>query len=642
MALAQAPLTPNSQSRWLDAAGHLAWLRDDSGKLTLEDVRAHDGFQPLSGSLNDGHAPAAVWLRFDVRPEADAPAHWILEVANALIDDVRLYVKDDNDRYVEHRSGDNLPRWQWEIDCRNPAFHVRFDTPGLRRFYLRLWIHGAVSVPVRLWQAEAFDTESRNDSFIYGIFYGICGLVLLFHLGAHAFTRERINAWFAFYLALYGVSTAIASGHFQQITLWHGPQLDLILALTVCISLGVSTTFALLQMDTGTVMPRFTRFFQLILWGSAIACALWVLLGHFDAGAKAAQMLMLLAMVILLAIGVRLALRRHRPARYFLLVFGIVYAAVMARYLRELGLVAPSALGEYGIALATLIHTIAVSLNISRRSDELKRTKLAEQASLNMELEVQVAARTSELTAEIATRAALERELREALVTVTAARQQQRDFVAMVSHEFRTPLTIIDTSAQRIAGTAQASLEATRVRCGNIRVATRRMTQLMDEFLSLDRLDGDLRDLKPESCDPRELVERIAAEFLQARLGVHFSDLPSRISCDISLLRIALDNLLANALRYSPAGAPVSLSARGLADGAVEFIVANEGASIHDDELPMLFQRYFRGRASKTQSGAGLGLYLVDHIARLHGGTVRVESTPENRTLFILLLPARR
>ncbi|TSA12151.1 MAG: hypothetical protein D4R74_11925 [Betaproteobacteria bacterium] len=638
-AFAQAALTPNSQTRWLDTAGHLAVFTDERAKMTFDEVRARGVFRPLPGNLSAGYSSAAVWLRFDVVPEVDAPAAWILEVANALLDDVRLFVPAEGDRYTEHRGGNDLPHWQWEIDVRNPAFNLHFDTQKPRRYYLRITARNALAAPVRLWQSVAFDAASRNESFGYGIFYGVCGLVLLFHLGALAFAHGQVNRWFVLYFAMYGLTGAISFGHFQLITPWHGREVDLVLALTFSMLLGVGASLALMQLESAAVMPRFTRYFQAGMWAAGIACALWALFGRFGAAMEMAQLIALVAAVLLLAIAIRLARRAHRPARYFLVAFGIFYVAMAGRHLHDLGVFAPGPLTEPANVVAALLHMIAVSLNIRRRTNEAGRAKLAQQSSLNEYLESQVAARTSELSAQVAARAALVSELRDALAAETAARQQQREFVAMVSHEFRTPLAIIDTSAQRIAGTAQASVEATGVRCTNIRAATRRMTQLMDEFLSLDRLDGDLRALKLETCDPRALVERVVADFGNERLLVHCADLPPGISCDVSLLGIALGNLLTNALHYTPPGASVSVSARGLPGGEVEFVVADEGPGIPDDELPKVFQRYFRGRSAKTRSGAGLGLYLVDHIARLHGGSARAENASGQGARFVVQLP---
>lgn len=170
-------------------------------------------------------------------------------------------------------------------------------------------------------------------------------------------------------------------------------------------------------------------------------------------------------------------------------------------------------------------------------------------------------------------------------------------------------------------------------------MAKRYTRHMLHEFLSLDRLDSDLRVLHLVTCNPRDIIDSAAAESIPERIALHCDHLPDQFSCDMPLLRVTIDNLLTNALHYSPADSPISLSARGLSDGAVEIAVADAGPGIAEDELAKVFNRYFRGRAFKTRSGAGLGLYLVDHIARLHGGSVRVESAPGQGARFVLLLP---
>jgi signal transduction histidine kinase len=541
---------------------------------------------------------------------------------------------------VEHRSGRDLPNWQWETDYRNPTFHLRLNGTETRRYYLRVWTRESMAVPIRLWQAEAFATASRTESFNYGLFYGVCGLVLLFHLIALALTREGINGWFAVYLSMYGVTAATTLGHFQQVAAWHGPGADLLLALTVCMLLGVGTTFALLQMNASAVMPRFSRTFQTAMWTAAIGLGTWVLLGRYDDGLRAAELTMLASMVLLMCVGVARALHGDRHARYFSLIFGVLYASVIARYLINWGFAPPSAAAEFLIPAASLAHVIGASLNIVRRNQEAKRARLAEQTSLNELLEAKIAERTTELRSEIAARMALENNLREALDAEIVARQQQREFVAMVSHEFRTPLAIIDTSAQRIVGTQHATREATLARCENIRVATQRMTQLMDEFLASDRLSGDLRTLDLVTCNVRELIEQVVSELRDKRVVVTWREAPATLRCDASLMRIALHNLVSNALRYSPNHTTVAIAVERRAQDMVAFAVRDEGPGIAQDELPRLFERYFRGRASRFRSGAGLGLYLVDHIVRLHGGSVQVDSTPGAGSQFTLVIPA--
>jgi signal transduction histidine kinase len=217
------------------------------------------------------------------------------------------------------------------------------------------------------------------------------------------------------------------------------------------------------------------------------------------------------------------------------------------------------------------------------------------------------------------------------------ARQEQHDFVAMVSHEFLTPLAIINTVTQQLAGNLDAPRDKSLQRCTNIRESARRMTDMMDEFLSLDRVGGEPR-LNRSPVDLRQLIDIVAQEWEPARLQVTTGNLPDDFTGDGALLRVALRNLLANAMRHSPENLPVQLKVCGTDSGGVTIEVADKGSSIPVDEIPKLFQKYFRGRAAQTQPGAGLGLYLVESIAKLHDGSLRAESAPGQGSVFVLTL----
>jgi signal transduction histidine kinase len=167
----------------------------------------------------------------------------------------------------------------------------------------------------------------------------------------------------------------------------------------------------------------------------------------------------------------------------------------------------------------------------------------------------------------------------------------------------------------------------------------------MDEFLTLDRMEGNLRSFTFADCSPAEILKQVAAEFSgnfsSNRIEVRQVHLPEQIRCDAALLRLALNNLVANALRYSPTDKPVRITAKGLGSGSIQFAVEDEGRGIPADEIPKLFDKYFRGRAAKTLAGAGLGLYLVERTASLHGGSIELKSAPGTGSRFILTLPGK-
>jgi len=616
----------------------MAWIKDESGTLSLDDVRQRGQFTPLPSDLNAGYTSAAVWLRFDVTPTATAPQEWILSLSNALLDDVRLYSPRGDSSYAEHRSGEDVPRRQWEVDYRAPSFALQLSAGQTQRFYLRIWSRNAISTQVLLWQVPAFAAQTRHEAFSDGIYYGIFGLILVFHVFFGYWTRERLALWYVPYVAINFVAAALSAGYVQRLTGLSSEASDMLLGLTLCMVLGVSNTFTLLLIELDTLMPRFTRYFLRIGWILCAMTSVAVLAGHYAAGVGAMQVVALVCMAILLPVGIYLAWRGHKPARFFLIAFGIFYAAVVLRFLRNLGVLPPMFVTEYGVPISALFHMIIMSLGITGHYNKMKTAHLAAQAALNQSLEAQVALRTAELSDEIVRRQASELEVRRALEVELQARLTQHNFVAMVSHEFRTPLAIINTVTQQLARQLDAPQEKSLQRCANIREATQRMTDMMDEFLSADRVRSAL-ELNPQPFDPSQLMSALAIEWGGESLELQCEKLPISVMGDIALLRLALRNLISNAVRSSQSNARVLVTARGTQDKGIEISVTDQGEGIPEDEIPKLFQKYFRGRASQGQPGAGLGLYLVENIAVLHGGSVCVESKVGQGSTFVLTLP---
>ena len=247
--------------------------------------------------------------------------------------------------------------------------------------------------------------------------------------------------------------------------------------------------------------------------------------------------------------------------------------------------------------------------------------------------------RTVSLVGEVSRREALEVELRRALAVEQLAWQQQQDFVAMVSHEFRTPLAIINTSVHHVAQSLDASQGRSLERCTNIKESARRMSDLMDEYLSLDRVESTTQALNLTLCDISEVVAGVVAEWPSNRIELIATAVPPSLQCDWKLMQVALRNLIGNGLRHSPPDAPLRLWVRGQPGGGVSIEINDTGSGIPDDEIGRVFQKYFRGRGALGKAGAGLGLYLVDRIAQMHGGRVKVQTMPDHGSRFTLLLP---
>jgi signal transduction histidine kinase len=631
-------VVPTVDTPRINLAGSMAWLKDEGGALSLDDVRQSGQFTALPSELSAGFTPAAVWLRVDVAPTRAVPSDWLLVVVNALLDDVRLYTPRSDGSYAEHRSGEDVPREQWQVDYRAPAFPLQLSAGQTQRLYLRIWARNAISTQVVLWQAPAFAAHTRNEAFIDGIYYGIFGLILVFHVFFGYWTRERLALWYVPYVAINFLAAVLSAGYVQRITGLSGASADMILGVTLCLVLGISNTFVVVQLEATKLMPRYMRSFLSVGWALFAVTSLAVLTGYYAVGVGVAQMASLASIATLVPVGVYLAWRGHKPARFFLMAFGIFYVAVVLRYFRNLGLLPPMFVTEYGVPISALLHMVIMSLGITGRYNQIRRDMQAAQEALNQSLEAQVSERTAKLVAEIARREAQETETRRALDAEVMARLAQHNFVATVSHEFRTPLAIINTVAQQLARQLDAPREKSLQRCTHIREATQRMTDMMDEFLSADRV-GTALHINPAPFAPRQFMTELLAEWKGGQLEMVCNGLPVSFTGDAALIRVALRNLIANALQHSPPTVPVRITVDGTPDGGLIIRVADQGNGIPEDEIPKLFQKYFRGRGAQGQPGAGLGLYLVESIAVLHGGSVCVDSALTKGTTLILTLP---
>lgn len=166
------------------------------------------------------------------------------------------------------------------------------------------------------------------------------------------------------------------------------------------------------------------------------------------------------------------------------------------------------------------------------------------------------------------------------------------------------------------------------------------MNVLLDDYLSMDRLDSASQPIRPKPCDFYDILEESTSDWPLSRVRLSIKSLPSQFVCDPDLIRIALRNLLANADRHSPPEQPIDLEV-WTTDGVLHLTVRDQGEGIPPDELQRLFQKYFRGRASQGKPGAGLGLYLVHRIVTAHGGKIAVQSVQGHGTTFSLELPSR-
>jgi two-component system, OmpR family, sensor kinase len=233
---------------------------------------------------------------------------------------------------------------------------------------------------------------------------------------------------------------------------------------------------------------------------------------------------------------------------------------------------------------------------------------------------------------------------------VESAQRSQRDFVANVSHELKTPLTSIQGFAQALLDDTAQTPAARRQAAQIIYTESARMHRMALDLLDLARLEGGTADLHMSTVEVGALLRGIVDKFTpladQAGVALQFSladDAPASLSADGDRLAQVFTNLVDNALKFTPAGGRVMLAAKKVGS-EIELSVTDTGLGVGAEALPHLFDRFYQADASRSRAGgeshgAGLGLSIVKEIVQAHGGKIGVRSQVGQGTVFTIHLP---
>jgi signal transduction histidine kinase len=245
---------------------------------------------------------------------------------------------------------------------------------------------------------------------------------------------------------------------------------------------------------------------------------------------------------------------------------------------------------------------------------------------------------------EIAERKKAEDELLKALAREKELSQLKSNFISMVSHEFRTPLGVILSSADILAAYFDKLAPAERQeQLYSIQKNTKRMAGLMEEVLLLGMVEAGKMDFKPAAIDLRGFCNRLIDELLSAtdrKCPMHFvsASVLEGALADERLLQHIFTNLLANAVKYSSAGSPVYFEIQREGNDAV-CRIRDLGIGIPEPDLAWMFNAFHRGRNASHLPGTGLGLSIVKRCVELHLGKVKIESTVGQGTTVTVRLP---
>ncbi|AJD47453.1 integral membrane sensor signal transduction histidine kinase [Isoalcanivorax pacificus W11-5] len=628
-------------------SGHLSMFFDRGAHYTLDDILSPataPAFTPLDDGLFGGFTRrSAFWLQSRLRvPPGDAGEWWL--VINApWVEDLQVWITPAGSAEVlwQRHSGILAPLSSRDMDISLVALRTELPA-GEYQLWMRAAGERAISVQASFWQLQALaESRSRIEGLLLSLF-GMMLLMVFIGLLLGWRLNDRGMVWYGVYVFGMMISGMSANGMVASLLLPEHPLVSSRLsAVAICFSMITASRVAVHMFSLQQRAPRLAMLIiGLGLFG--VPGMLLAVAGYYGLIAPVVNAIGLVG-GLLVAGTVCWSVQRHFSVESLLYVSAVVLYAipVSMAILQFFGVIGGTALSPLVYQSMAVSHVFMVLLGMAvrisslrkiEREAELERLRMA--GEMRILLEQQVTERTWALHAELKARRNAERKLNDMLT-------EQRSFLAMVSHEFRTPLTVMNLVAYNI-GRRHDDNDETREDVARVARANERLVGLVDACLSNEWLDSaemrirtEWQDLAPmlrELCEQR----RIAAG---REIILTLPEAPVRVAIDTALVQVVFDNLLGNAIKYSLPHTPISVSVRQLASGAVEVSVSDQGPGILPAEQAQIFDRYYRSPSVLSHTGIGLGLHIVRRVVTLHGGSVWLDPHYRQGARFIVRFP---
>lgn len=588
-----------------------AVIEDTPGQLTLEQATQKLENRPATekATFSRGYVRDTYWLMFEL-PAAffNGQERW-LELGPNFVDDIRLFYrpKNSNQPWHDKQTGDLL-LGQSDIDYRNPVFTL--PPPGNGQSYqaiIRIQSSSTTILKASLWQPTEFMSHASRATAFWSFYFGLAAIssVLAFIL---AIVLGGRLLWSVTAFSVTYLFVASIQGYLN----WLLPPLGVPLQHYLTSILTLTSYIALLWLCVETVNMKqhlpWAHKIMMICCGLTLLLLALIPLDRYDLAVKIHALFYLPTSLSFI---VSVLYVWHRDSyRISTLLLGlsplICITASMLGLFSAFGWIPFRSeiyvIWQYALVVnMLLVMAIAVYRIREKKLEEFEKHQLA-----------------SELKAE------------------RDASFHQRQFMGMVSHEFRTPLAVISGSLENLRYMEPEDGRRT-LRYNKIHRATERLVQLTDNCLADARLAADNLYLDPQPANLFELIDSAAAlvqlsddhQLVMTIEGKPAHEVPSpecAVIVDTALIRIALSNVIDNAVKYSAGGA-IHIDCRK--QGRRPTVrISDKGPGINEQDAEQIFDRYRRGRHSKR--GAGLGLYVARQIVRAHGGDLQLlNSSPE-------------
>lgn len=655
-------LSLDSNTSWYQLGPWLEVLEDPSGELEIGQVTTSDAFVANTDAVpNFGFTSSDYWFRLRLLNSQQAEQRWFLEVADPLLDLFEVYVDGGAGGLSRWQAGDTLPFGGREVDHRTFLFPLTIAASSSVTIYLHFH-SGYLVIPLRLFSPEALTARIDLEQVLLGVCYGVTLAMILVHAFLYLGLRDRSQLSSVLFMICLLLGQAAVNGTaFQYLWPNHPWWSNNGVAVFILLAGASGSAFTRTFLDTRSMVRAIDLLLSALV---PVACILLLItvLVSVNVAVPLALVFILIAVLSWLCAGIVCLRRGYRPARYYLLAWLVFILGVLAASASALGVLPSTTSTNYSWQVGSVLLVTLLSLAVADRIHLMRHEKKAAQAEAAASQQLAVTTlreseRTLEATVEQRTAELQEvnRQLLEARDAAIRATDTKSAFLANISHELRTPLNSIIGFSEILQRRTGDDVSPTFARyLDHISTSGRHLLELINEILDLSKVEAGKMELYLEATHVPDLMtsvcgvmEGVARKRRIDLVQVVEPSLPV-LQLDHAKMKQVLFNLIANAVRFSPEGASVTISAskddsasNPLSSPSLVVAVHDCGIGIASEDIERIFEPFqqIAPQSQQRSMSTGLGLALVRRFVELHDGVITVDSEPGRGSTFRVYLP---
>lgn len=610
------------------AVGPYAYILEDAeGLYTPQQIidLNDSNFDALNEeSLNKGFTNSTYWLKFTIKDQTldNLTQTWKLETTYPLLDYIDIYIVDEQDQVKHIQMGDTYPFDQRDVDHRNFITTLALNDAETQKIFVRVNTSSSMQIPMFIWHSDYFFEARSGEQYGLGLYYGMMLVMFFYNFFLWFSIRDSNYLWYIGYIGAFALLQATTSGLGYQYIWPNSPWIESI-APPVTIALvgifGIAFTRRFLHTQQYHVVAD--HLLRSVLYLSMVVLAL-SFIADTSTVMSLAKIVVVLFLLFILYASIAMLIRGHRQARFFLAAWVSLILGGLFTIGMMLGVFPNTLLMTHASKVGSVLEIILLSFALADRIKVIEgEKKIIEQRA--------------------------QQELERSNKKLQENNRLKDEFLATISHEFRTPLNGImgslELAEQEIQSEIQQHLDTAKG-------SANEMLKLVDGVLNYTELQSGQFILNSRSIDLDNFVQALSSEFHQRckekSIVFHYHPSernPHTVLADHKRLKQAIIPILDNAVKFTDEGhVSLSIEVKYLKDQYfLQVQVEDTGIGIAEKQQATIMDAFTQGDGSFSRQfgGLGIGLSLVKALCSQLGGSITVSSEESIGTTVELYFP---